>query len=65
MILYAEEGEIKKIDLFSRRADYLGTLDAPKNLKSIRYAGSGTIFVEFNTEDPDRWEGSLYRIVNR
>ncbi|PWN05116.1 hypothetical protein DDZ15_16305 [Rhodohalobacter mucosus] len=63
VVRHTEAGEALKIDLFSPEAEYLGSLDAPENMRSIRYAGNGRLFVQFNNDNPDRWEGGVYRVV--
>lgn len=63
VVRHTEAGEALKIDLFSPEAEYLGSLDAPENMRSIRYAGNGRLFVQFNNDNPDRWEGGIYRVV--
>lgn len=62
-VLNGSVDEPASIDLFSPEAEYIGSLSAPERAASIRYVKGGHVLVRYQNEDPDIWEGGLYRIV--
>lgn len=55
--------EPSRIDIFSPNAEYLGSLNGPEGAASIQYTKGGYLLVRYRNDDPDRWEGGLYRVT--
>lgn len=63
-VLNGPADEPARIDIFSPEADYLGTLKGPERAGSIRYTKGGYLLVRYMNDDPDIWEGGLYRVIS-
>jgi hypothetical protein len=61
-VLNGPADEPAQIDIFSPEADYLGTLKGPERAATFRYTKGGYLMVQYRNDDPDIWEGGLYRV---
>lgn len=62
-LLNVSENEPLRFDIFSPRAEYLGSLEAPAEAKSIEFVSDDLILFRYRSDNPDLWRAGLYRII--
>jgi len=58
-----KDGQSPTFDLFLPDAEYIGSIKAPKRVKSVQFVPDNYILFSFDSVDPDKWEGALYKIL--
>lgn len=62
-LLNPVEGEPPVFDIFSADAKYIGSVQAPEQVETIRFVSDNYILFQYDFENPDIWKGGLYKIL--